>query len=188
MLPSRTVRLGSILVGSAYALFSLAAIPAIVTAPAAYVSYGNFFEHFAVVCGAIAGYARRAARLGLGVCTISFALAQIAYLNFTASLVPAWIPPNQMFWAVFTTISFAFAAVAMLLNLRARLAIQMMAAMLALFGALVWVPHIIAHPTALGNWSEFAVNYLIAGAAWMVAEVTSWVPRDASAAQTASSA
>jgi len=185
MLLPPTVRLGPAVVGAVYAILSLASIPAIIAAPAQYVSYGNFFEQLSVVCGAMGAYAvadshprrRRtigwAARLGLGLCAVSFALAQIAYLKFTAGLVPTWIPPSQMFWAIYTTIAFAFAALATLIDVYADLALKLMAVMLALFGVLVWVPHIAAHPNALANWSELAENYLIAAAAWMVADAVS---------------
>jgi hypothetical protein len=44
--------------------------------------------------------------------------------------------------------------------------------MLVIFGALVWVPRLIVHPEAHLNWSEFALTVQIAGAAWMVAEVS----------------
>jgi hypothetical protein len=77
------------------------------------------------------------ARLGLGVCAISFTLAQIFYLRFTADLVPRWIPPNQMFWVILTTIAFALAALAILINRQARFAIRLMALMLLLFVVLV---------------------------------------------------
>jgi len=43
-------------------------------------------------------------------------------------------------WAILTTIAFALAAVATLINRQARLAIRLMALMLALFGVLVWIP------------------------------------------------
>jgi len=108
------------------------------------------------------------ARLGMGVCTISFTAAQMIYLRFTASLVPKWIPPNQMFWAMLTTVAFALAAIAILPNRRARLAMRLMALMLALFGLLVWVPRLIAHPEAHLNWSEFVLTFLIAGSAGIV--------------------
>lgn len=182
----RTARVGSIVLGFTFVLFGLAAVPGILRAPTAYVQYGNFFEKFCIVCGALAVYAAtepkiarsatlgRVARLGLGLCAISFALSQIVYLQFTASLVPKWIPPNQMFWAVTTTVAFVLAAVAILINRQARLALRLMALMLALFGVLVWVPHLIAHPAALANWSEFADTFLIAGATWVVAELTSF--------------
>ena len=176
----RTARPGSVVLGAVYALLSLACIPGIVAAPSTYAAYGDFFEQFCVVCGSLAVFATtetdarhrvafgRAARIGLGLCAISFTLAQIVYLKFTASLVPPWIPPSQMFWAIVTTIAFALAAVALLIDRRAQLATRLMTLMLALFGLLVWVPHTLAHPSALADWSEFALNYLIAGAAWMV--------------------
>jgi hypothetical protein len=49
-----------------------------------------------------------------------------------------------------------------------------MTLMLALFGVLVWIPRLIAHPEAHLNWSEFALTFLITGAAWMVADLRSF--------------
>ena len=114
------------------------------------------------------------ARLGLGVCAISFTLSQILYLRVTADLVPTWIPPNQLFWAILTTIAFALAAIATLINRQERLAIRLMTLMLALFGVLVWIPRLMAHPETHLNWSEFALTFLITGAAWMVADTISY--------------
>src|SRR5205085_11157646 len=88
----------------------------------------------------------RLARLGLGVCSISFTLSQMFYLRVTAGLVPKWIPPNQIFWAILTTIAFALAAIAILINRQARLAIRLMTLMLALFGVVVWFSRLIARP------------------------------------------
>src|SRR5580692_1547857 len=138
---SRTARLASVVVGVVYLLFSLACIPGIIAAPTIYAQYGSFFEQFSLLCGAIAIYAAteanaataaafgRVARLGLGVCAISFTLSQISYLRLTADLVPRWIPPSQMFWATLTTIAFALAALAILVNRQARLAIRLMTLM-----------------------------------------------------------
>jgi hypothetical protein len=61
-------------------------------------------------------------------------------------LVPKWIPPNQTFWAILTTIAFALAAIAILINCQARLAMRLMTLMLALFGVVVWIPRLIARP------------------------------------------
>jgi hypothetical protein len=181
----RAARLASIVLGVLYSLFSLASIPEIITAPAVYAHYGSFFEQFSLLCGAIALYAAteanaaraaafgRVARLGIGVCAISFTLSQIFYLRVTADLVPKWIPPNQIFWATLTTIAFALAAISILINRQARLAIRLMTLMLALFGVLVWIPRLIAHPEAHLNWSEFGLNFLITGAVWMVADLRS---------------
>ena len=182
----RTMRLASVVLGVVYLLFSLSCIPGIIAAPKVYGQYAGFFEQFSLLCGAIALYAAtevsaaravvfgRVARLGLGVCTISFTLAQLVYLRFTAALVPKWIPPSQMFWAILTTIAFALAAIAILINRQARLATRLMTLMLALFGVLVWIPRLIAHPKAHLNWSEFVLTTLITGAAWMVADLRSF--------------
>lgn len=182
----RTARLAAAVLMIVYLLFSLACVPGIIGAPAIYARYGSFFEQFSLLCGATALYAAtdanatrklalgRMGRLGLGACAISFALGQIFYFRFTAELVPKWIPPNQMFWAIVTTIAFALAAIAILVNRQARLAAGLMTLMLALFGVLVWVPRLIAHPESHGNWSEFALTLLIAGATWMVAELKSF--------------
>jgi hypothetical protein len=101
-------------------------------------------------------------------------VSQILYLPETADLVPKWIPPNQTFWAILTTIAFALVAISILINSRARLAIRLMTLMLALFGVLVWVPRLIAHPEAHLNWSEFGLTFVITGAVWMVADLRSF--------------
>ena len=186
ILAPQSVRAASIVLTVVYALFALAGVPGVIASPATYAPYVGFFEQFCMLCGAFAVYAStepnaarsatlgRAARIGLGLCAISFTLAQIFYLGFTASLVPTWIPPDQLFWAILTTIAFALAAIAILINVRARLAMRLMTLMLALFGVLVWIPMLVAHPEAHGNWSEFALNFQITGAAWIVAELKSF--------------
>jgi hypothetical protein len=183
MLVPRTARLAAVVLGVVYGLFCVACIPGMIARPTTYAQYGSFFEWFSLVCGAIAVYAvteanaarsaslGNAARIGIGLCAVSFTLAQIVYLRFTASLVPTWIPPSQMFWTVLTTVAFALAAIAILINRQVRLALQLMTLMIGLFGVFVWIPLLVAHPEAHGNWSEFALNFLIAGAAWLVANV-----------------
>ena len=183
----RTARLASVVLGVVYLCFCLACIPGIIAASTIYERYGgSFFLFFSLLCGSVALYAAteteaaravvfgRLARLGLGVCAISFTLGQLLLLRETAHLVPKWIPPSQMFWAILTTIAFALAAIAILLNRQARLAIRMMTLMLALFGVLVWVPHLIAHPQAHFNWSECVLTFLTTGAASMVADLRSF--------------
>lgn len=179
----RTTHLAAIILGVVYLLFSLACIPGIIAAPAVYAHYGSFFEQFSALCGAIALYAAteanaaravafgRMARRGIGLCAISFTLSQILYLSVTADLVPKWIPPSRAFWAILTTIAFALAAISILINRRARLAIRLMTLMLALFGVLVWIPRLIVNPESHLNWSEFSLTFLITGAVWMVSDL-----------------
>jgi hypothetical protein len=171
----RTARLASIALGIVYLVFSLACVPGILAGPAVYANYGSFFEQFSALCAAIALFSvasGRLARLGIGLCATSFTLSQIFYFRITADMVPKWIPPNQNFWAILTTIAFALAAISILINRQARLALRLMTLMLAIFGVLVWIPRLIAHPEAHGNWSEFGLTFLITGAVWTVADLS----------------
>ena len=119
---------GAAVLGAAYLVFTLLCVPGIVAAPRIYNSWGNFFEQFSLLTGATMVYARlssagsrawsretlnRIGRILLGIRTASFTLEQAFYLDATAHLVPKWVLPNQMFWAVATTVLFAFATVAL---------------------------------------------------------------------------
>jgi hypothetical protein len=181
----KTAHLASTVLAIVYLLFSFACVPGIVHSPGVYAAYGSFFEQFAALSGAIALYAAtetnasraktfgRAARLGMGASATSFTLSQIIYFGVTADLVPKWIPPNHSFWTTLTTIAFGLAAISLLINRKTRLAAQLLTLMLAMFGILVWIPRLIAHPEAHFNWSECALTFLITGAVWVVSELPS---------------
>jgi hypothetical protein len=101
---------------------------------------------------------------------VSYTLEQLFYLSATASLVPRWIPPGRMFWAIATTLAFALAAVALLSGRLALLASRLLTAMLVGFALLVWLPALIANPHNVFNWTESAQTVAIAAAAWVVAD------------------
>ncbi len=178
----RTAKTGAVVLGAVYLAFALLCVSGIVAAPRIYNSWGNFFEQFSLVAGAALVYARwssawsgetlnRIGRILLGICTASFTLEQAFYLGATASLVPKWIPPSQMFWAVATTVLFAVAAVALLTNRMALLAARLLAMMLVLFGLLVWIPLLLSDPHSHTNWSETVETFAIAGTAWILADL-----------------
>ncbi len=121
---SRTARPASVALSVVYLCFALACVPDIVATQNVYEKYGgSFFLFLSLFFAAVALYAaeepnggRRLAfghlaRIGLGVCAISFALEQGLLLRATANAVPTWIPAGQMFWAVLTTVAFALAAI-----------------------------------------------------------------------------
>ena len=176
----RVAKLGAGVLAAVYLVFTLLCVPRIVAAPQIYNSWGSFFEQFSLLTGATMVYARwtpwssemvtRTGRILLGICVSSFTLEQAIYLGATASLVPNWIPPGPMFWAVATTVLFALAAVALLANQRALLATRLLTLMLTMFGLLVWVPLVVADPRSHTNCSESAETFAIAGAAWIVVD------------------
>jgi len=177
----KTVRLGALILAAGFSVFSLYWIPQMIKTPLLFDPYGNFFEQFSIVIGGVFVFAstnqshperkekiESAAYVSFGIAVISFALYQLFYLTYTASLVPKWIPPGQMFWAVATTILFALAAFAILSGRSALLATGLLTAMLILFGVLIWVPACIIHPHELGNWVENSSNLAMAGSSWIV--------------------
>ena len=179
----RTARVGAITLGALYLLFALMWVPTMVASPRVYDGWGNFFEQFSIVSGALIAYAlvsanhekraTLAARIGyfgFGICVVSFTLEQYIYLSGTASFVPKWIPPGQMFWAVTTTIALALAAIALLSGRVALLASRLLTVMFVGFGLLVWLPRLFADPHQLLNWAGNAQNLAITGAAWILAD------------------
>ena len=179
----RTARAGAVGLGAIYFIFCLLAIPLIFQGPRVYNNYGNFFEQFSYVAGALILYAcsgaigtdreRRLGQIGyygFGLCLVSFALEQIFYPDGTITLVPKWLPPGGYFWFVATTIAFALAAIAVLTGVMAVLAARLTAAMLLGFELLVWLPVLLRDPHNFGLWGEALETLAIAGSALMVAE------------------
>jgi hypothetical protein len=178
----RTAKTGAAVLGVANLGFVLLCVPGIIAAPQIYNSWGNFFEQFSLLSGAAILYSHlssawppealnRIGRILLGICAASFALEQAFYLNATAGLVPKWIPPTQMFWAVATTVLLALAAVALFANRMALLASRLLTLMIVGFGILVWVPLVLSNPHNHANWSEIAETFEIAGAIWILADL-----------------
>ncbi len=181
----RTARAGAMALGLLYLIFALLWVPFIAAEPRVFDRWGNFFEQFSLVSGALIAYGslspgdserRAAVRIGylfFGICVVSFTAEQLFYLSATAAFVPKWIPPGQMFWAITTTIAFALAAVALLSGRLALLASRLLTAMIIGFGVLVWLPAPFADPHKMINWAGNAQNLAITGAAWIVADFLS---------------
>jgi uncharacterized membrane protein YphA (DoxX/SURF4 family) len=183
MLFRATTGRGAVILGIVYLVFSLTFVPDIVAQPGVYASWGNVFYQLALVVGAVAAYASatpslpyfttlcRSAVILFGLCNISFAIEQVEFLARTVSLVPRWIPPNGMFWAIATTIAFGLAGIALVVGYKAALASRLLALMLAVFGVTIWIPILIADPKTHSNWSEGIETFAIAGVAWVVADL-----------------
>jgi uncharacterized membrane protein YphA (DoxX/SURF4 family) len=182
----RTAQAGSLVLGAIYLIFALLWVPMVAAEPRVFDRWGNFFEQFSLVSGALIVYASfdrgkseraaMAARIGyifFGVCVVSFTMEQLLYLSGTAAFVPKWIPPGQMFWAIATTIAFALAAIALLSGRLALLASRLLTVMIIGFGLLVWLPAPFADPHKMINWAGNAQNLAITGAAWIVADFLS---------------
>ncbi|MGA1984262.1 MAG: DoxX family membrane protein [Acidobacteriaceae bacterium] len=148
-----------------------------------FLTYDGIAEQLSIAAGALIVYAASAqirsalalrlahlGRLAFGICALVFGAAHFVYLNFTASLVPKWLPPTQHFWACATGIGFLAAGVALLTGVQARFVAILLTVMLACFGLLVNGPILFADHSLRDNWSESAINLAITGVAWVVAD------------------
>lgn len=188
LLVPRTARVGAVTLTIVYSVFTLLWVPkAIVDIfQRQYDATGNVFEEFAMVCGGLmlcamllpAGSAfmrhKDLYAQFLGFCALSFGIVHIVdTMPGIAGWIPRWLPPNPLFWAYVTTISFFLAAAAILTGIMAPLATRLLAAEIVIFQLLVWIPKVVAGPRQHFNWAGNGINLAIAGGVWVVADALS---------------
>jgi uncharacterized membrane protein len=116
----------------------------------------------------------RAAQVLFGLNCVVYGLAHFAYADFTASMVPTWLP-SRLEFAYFTGVGHLAAGIGIIIGIFPRLAATLEALMMSLFGLLVWVPSLFAQPPPKwatppqNQWSELVVTLLLAASAWIVA-------------------
>lgn len=132
-------------------------------------------ESWALSLGGLAGWAveRRAdlaapARRLFGIGPVIFGLAHFGYAAFTASMVPAWLPPGQLFWAYLTGAGQLAAGLSLISGVASRLAATLLAAMYATFVVVLHVPRVIADPASRLEWTMLLIALSLTGAAWIV--------------------
>jgi uncharacterized membrane protein YphA (DoxX/SURF4 family) len=188
----RTAAIASLLLAAFFALCVLALhLPNAVTGFTVWVTWEGIAEVMVMALGGVlaytwtagAGEARAAAILRIvrpmfGICLMVFGTSEFVYAQFTASLVPAWLPPSQLFWTYTTGAAQIAAGLAILSGLQARLAAILLTAMYLIFGLIVHLPRVIADPSGAGRWAENGVNLVLAGAAWVLADSLIRAKRD----------
>lgn len=151
--------------------------PLLLQHPASLAAWSGAAEQLTLVAGGLAAYSCLTQKLDvgriavtlMGVCLVIFGLAHFIYLDFTASMVPAWLPGGQKFWAAATGAGHIAAGVAFLTGSQRRLAAFAITAMFGSFSILVHLPLLLADPKAHMSWVMNAVNLALTGAAWALA-------------------
>lgn len=162
-------------------------LPYIVHTPAVAVVYESWAETAVLVAAAWVLYAafatgwdrrrlgfatdergERRARMLYGVAMLAFGVSHFVYLQYTSTLVPAWLPRHAA-WVYFTGGAYLAAGVGILSGVYARLAATLSTVQMGLFTLLVWVPAVaVAHPDAAAL-REFADSWALTAGGWVVA-------------------
>ena len=74
------------------------------------------------------------------------------------------------FWARVTGVAHAAGGVALILNVRPRLAARLLAAMYLGFELLIWIPRLVATPDQAATWTGNAVTVVLAASALVLAD------------------
>jgi uncharacterized membrane protein YphA (DoxX/SURF4 family) len=179
ILSRRGERAGALLLAAFYALWVIALhVPPAFANPKALYLWNGVAEITFLAMGAGALFASRAgprrgsltitARLLAGASAIVFGCAHFYYSKETAPFVPAWIPPNQMFWAYATGAGHLAAGLALVSGIGARLAATMLAGMMGSFVVLLHIPRVIGSPDSHLEWCMLSVATALTGSAWLI--------------------
>jgi uncharacterized membrane protein YphA (DoxX/SURF4 family) len=194
----RSAALGALTLTILYSLgVILLHVPLVIAHPTVFVMWSGTAEQLALVAGGLVAYAFCSAspaaapatatataptarivlcgRLLFGGCLIIFALAHLFYLKPTADFVPAWLPPNQVFWAYATAAGHFLAGVAILSGIAARIAARLLTGMFVVFGLLVHAPTLLSDPHTHFNWAANAMNFALIASAWVIAASIGYV-------------
>jgi uncharacterized membrane protein len=146
-------------------------------------AYSGAAEPVAIAAGALIIYAAsanidaalaarltRLARLAFGVCAVLFGLAHFVYMNYTAPLIPKWLPPSQESWGYATGVFHIAGGLAILTGVQARLAAILLTVMYASFIPLVFVPVLMTETSSAFRWTECATTIVLVGVTWVIAD------------------
>jgi uncharacterized membrane protein YphA (DoxX/SURF4 family) len=176
LLAERSQRLGGAICAGMFALWLSLHIPVVAAAGARLVTWLGVAEISALVLGGAilaAQVPRRGPRpLDLlvrvyGLCPLVFGASHLAYPDFTASMVPSWIP-SPLFWAYFTGFAHIAAGIAILSGVQARRGSTLLGVMMAAFAMLVHVPRLWGEPASHAEWVMLGLAVALAGSAFAV--------------------
>jgi uncharacterized membrane protein YphA (DoxX/SURF4 family) len=154
--------------------------PRVVPNPLSVLPWLGFTERLEVAAGALmlaatqvpgTAFARRGMLVGricFGACLPIFGLSHWAYAQFTADMIPAFIPAH-LFWAYFCGAGHVAAGIAILTGVLARVGAILFAVMVSCFVLLLHVPRVIAAPDSRTEWTMLVIAMSIAGGAWCAA-------------------
>jgi uncharacterized membrane protein len=148
-------------------------VPEIVGNPGTGYLWTNPAKIMAMLGGALllageAGWARVAAANLLGIFLLICGAQHFVYASFVDTLVPAWIPPGQRFWTLFTAVALLAGGLGVTVPAWRRPAAVMTGVMILLWVLLLHIPRTLEAKSAFELAGVFEALG-IAGVAWLIA-------------------
>ena len=190
---SRTTLASALTISAYHVLWAVTCIPNIVSKPLSIGAWYGFCEAVTALAGPWILYvllrgqspgsgvqragAIRVAQVLFGLTCVFYGWSHFAYADYTAGMVPAWLP-HQLEFAYFTGVGHIAAGIGIIVGILPRLAAILEATMMSLFGLLVWLPSFFTQPRPAWaaspqfQWSEFVLTLVLAASAWIVAAST----------------
>lgn len=190
---SRTALPGALIIGAYFAACAVTRVTPIAAQPLSVGAWYGFCEAITALTGDWILYALllrqsglpgtptitseralRAAQVVFGLTCAFYGLSHFTYANYTASMVPTWLP-GPLGFAYFTGLGHIAAGIGIVVGILPRLAATLEAIMMCMFGLLVWMPTLFVEPppkwaTPLQiQWTEIVITLLVAACAWIVA-------------------
>lgn len=153
-------------------------LPRVLNSPADVGAWNGLAELLALALGGIATLALSPGALlrwtpctrVFGACLLVFGLAHFVYDDFSATMIPHWLPA-PLFWVYLTGCGHLAAGLSLLSGLATRSATLLLSAMFASFVLLLHVPRVVGDPGNRMEWIMLAISMSMTGAAWIVRAV-----------------
>jgi uncharacterized membrane protein len=171
---SRTM--AAVAAASLYAFWSLLHAPDIVSHPTNVATWLGAGEPFAIAIAALGLAFMRTMNAALfdicvrafGAACIIFGASHFAYAEFTAAMVPKWLPQPLLLTYATGTLH-AGCGLALLVGFRQFFAAVIEAAMMSSFVLLVHGPRVAAAPSNRFEWTMLCAALLLSASAWIIA-------------------
>jgi uncharacterized membrane protein len=179
LLVHRIAATASLLAGGFFALWAIVLhLPRVIMDPGVPVRWNGLAEITALAAGGVTSWAllRAAgeaaavmpiAQRVFGACLAIFGLCHFVYADFTADMVPAWLPA-PLFWAYATGVGHLLASLSLLTGVLALPAASLLTAMFACFVVLLHIPRVVGDPGDHAEWLMLAISLSLTGAAWII--------------------